>query len=113
MEPLTIIVGRDMDKDQADLLKGKNMNQPKNAFYVDTYEDVSKLLSPKNIELLKLIASFSDWKCVGELANKSNRKQEAISRDIKKLKTNGFIETKKDGKKTLIGPRFSKIIIEI
>ena len=113
MEPLTIIVGRNMDKDIDNLLKGIDMNQPKNAYYVDTYEEVSKLLSPKKLELLKLIASFSDWKSVGEIAKESNRKQEAISRDVKNLKANGFIKTKKDGKRTLIETKFSKIIIEI
>ncbi|MFA5763798.1 MAG: hypothetical protein WC915_03210 [archaeon] len=113
MEPLTIVVGRDMDKDQADLLSGKNVNLPKFAYYVDTYEEVSKLLSPKNLELLKLIVSFSEWRSIGEIAKASNRKQEAISRDIKKLKANGFIKTKRDGKRTLVEPKYSKIIIEI
>jgi len=102
-----------MDKDQYDLLQGKNIKLAKNAYYVDTYEEVSKLLSPKNLELLKLIASLSEWRSVGEIAKKSNRKQEAISRDIKKLKKNGFIETKKEGRKTIVTPKYSKIIIEI
>ena len=113
MEPLTIVVGRDMDKDWDDLISGKNMKQPKNAYYVDSYEKVSKLLSPKNLELLKMIASFSEWKSIGELSKKSNRCQEAISRDIKKLKKNGFVKTKKEGRKTIVEPKYSKIIIEI
>ena len=113
MEPLTIVVGRDMDKDWDDLFKGKNKNLPKNMLYLDTYDEVSELLSPKNIELLRMITSFSSENSVGELSKKSNRKQEAISRDIKKLRKNGFIETHKEKQKTIVTPKYSKIIIEI
>ncbi|MBT4192187.1 MAG: hypothetical protein HOE11_02675 [Candidatus Diapherotrites archaeon] len=112
-EPLTIVVGRDMEKDWDSFLSGKTKDRPKNMLYLDSYKELSDLLSPKNIGLLKIIASFPKGNSVGELSDKSKRKQEAISRDIKKLKKNGFIETRKDKQKTIVTPKYSKIIIEI
>lgn len=113
MESLTIFVGKDRDKDWDNLLTGKDKDQPKNTFYIDSYGELSKLLSPKNLELFRMIASFSNGESIGGLSQKSKRKQEAISRDVKKLKKNGFIKTHKEKQKTIVTSKYSKIIIEI
>jgi len=109
-EKLTIIIGGNADRDLEKLFQGK-FDQPTNTLYLDTYEKFQELLSPKKIDLLMQIANTKDLG-VCELAKKTKRNQTAISRDLKKLKKQGFVKTKKEKQKTIVSPIFSKIEIK-
>jgi predicted transcriptional regulator len=115
-EAFTIIVGGDMEKDWGDLFSGKNLTQSKNCLYLDSVEKLLELLSPKKLSLLKFLMDFQDEKnpkSVSDIANESNRFQEAISKDIKHLQKNDFVILKKDKQKVYAIPKHSEIIIRI
>jgi len=115
-EPFTIIVGGDMDKDLDDLFSGRNINQPKNMLYLNTVEQLLDLLSPKKLSTLKWLMEYQpsdNPKTISQIAKENNRFQEAVSKDIKELKKNGFVETKKDKQKVYAFPKHSEIIIKI
>lgn len=110
-EPLTIIIGGDFNKDLDALMKG-DRKQPKNVLYLKSYKHLLELLSPQKIDLLRELAK-TDKYTVCELAKKTKRHQEAISRDIKQLKQKGFVKTTKNKNTTQITPIFKKIEITI
>jgi predicted transcriptional regulator len=110
-EPLTIIIGGNPDRDLEKLFAG-DRTQPKNMLYLKSYKQFLDLMSPKKIDLLRELAKMEPY-TVCELAKKTKRKQEAISRDIKELKQKGFVKTRKEGQKTKISPIFKKIEITI
>lgn len=116
---LTIIIGGDEDADWKELFSGKPFNkikQPKNALYLDTYEQLSELLSPARIDVLRFL--MSDYKCecehsVSQTAKGLGRHQEAVSRDIAHLKKLGLVETKKSKQSTIALPKYAEIRIKI
>ena len=115
-EPFTIIIGGNARKDLDELLSGKplsEINQPKDALYLDTFERLHELLSPKKLDLLLALMENPKHCCVSETAAKIKRKQEAVSRDLKQLKKLGLVELKKDGQKTIPKPKFRKLEIRI
>ena len=115
-EPFTIIIGGDMEKDLDDLFSGKRTKQPKNCLYLDTVEQLLKLLSPKRLSTLKFLMEYQPQEnpqTISQIAKKSNRFQEAVSKDIKYLKEKGFVETRKEKQKVFAFPKHSEIVIRI
>ncbi|MBN2126909.1 MAG: ArsR family transcriptional regulator [Candidatus Diapherotrites archaeon] len=113
MNKLIIYIGREMEKDEKALIKGKNLNQPKNALYLNSFEELNKLLSPKRIDLLKYLIESGSDKTVNELASDLNRKQEAISRDLHYLKNLDLINLRKSKQSVLVSAEFDSIKIEV
>ena len=113
---LTIIVGGDMDKDLDELLTNpeKVAKQPENAFYVDTYAQLHELLSPSKIDLLRAIMTYDPRQepDVGNIAKKTKRKQEAVSRDLHALQKKKLIKLTKKGKHVLASTPFESIQIQ-
>jgi len=115
-EPFTIIIGGNPRKDLDDFFSGKSIDQPKDVLYLDTFEQLHELLSPKKLDLLKWLMDLpkNHGPCsVSETAKKIKRKQEAVSRDLKQLKKLGLVELKKDKQKTIPVSKFRKIVIKI
>lgn len=118
VEDLTIIIGGDFDADLQKLFSdGYDItNHPKNTLYLDSFEQLSTLLSPKKLDLLKYLISYAP-KCpcnsVSDIAKKTNRKQEAISRDLAQLRKLGLIKEKKEKQSVLVSAPFKKLIIEV
>ncbi|MBI4052951.1 MAG: ArsR family transcriptional regulator [Candidatus Diapherotrites archaeon] len=113
-EPFTIIIGGNEEKDLDDFFSGKSTDQPKDVLYLDTFEQLHELLSPKKLDLLKWLMDLpkNHKPCsVSDTAKKIKRKQEAVSRDLKQLKKLGLVELKKDGQKTIPTPKFRRIEI--
>lgn len=98
---LTILIGGDMESDYKELFSKKplkDITQPKNMLYLDSYEQLDKLLSPKKIDLLRYLIEAQEAdkpKSISDIAKALNRHQEAISRDINQLKNLGFVTLKR------------------
>lgn len=118
-ECLTILVGADMDSDFKQLFSGKpisEIKQAKNALYLDSFEQLSRLLSPKRIDLLRYLKNTQGSKrrkSVSEIAKKLNRHQEAVSRDVNYLKALGFVSLKRVKQSVYAMPAFNSIKIKI
>ncbi|MBU0662688.1 MAG: helix-turn-helix domain-containing protein [Candidatus Diapherotrites archaeon] len=117
---LTIIIGGDMEADYDELLFSKKplgeINQPKNALYLDSYAQLDKLLSPRRMDLLRHLMetqSKKKPKSVSQIARELNRKQEAISRDITRLKFMGMVVLKKVKQAVYAMPAYSGIDIKV
>ncbi|PIN85789.1 MAG: hypothetical protein COV47_00145 [Candidatus Diapherotrites archaeon CG11_big_fil_rev_8_21_14_0_20_37_9] len=86
---LTIVIGGNMEEDEKQLREDTDANQPQNILYLESYEQLNKLLSPAKLDLLRFIIQLSNDgldKSVSQIAKELNRKQEAISRDLQQLK---------------------------
>jgi predicted transcriptional regulator len=113
-EPLTIIIGGDMDKDDADLFAGKRLDQPRNILYVDSFEELSKMLSPKRLQTLQHLMRYQTAKkpkSISQVALETKRFQEAISSDVKQLNKLGLVDLKKEKQTVYAYPRHKSIHI--
>jgi len=114
---LTIIIGGDMEADYKELLSGKalkGIKQPKNTLYLESYEQLDKLLSPKKMDLFRYLVeaqSEEKPKSITEIAKALNRHQEAISRDMVSLKKVGLVILKKLKQTVYVLPKYSHISI--
>ncbi len=98
---LTIVIGGDMEKDEQAIWGDpeKAMEQPQNMVYVDSYEELYRMLSPARLDLLRYLIRMNHSKqpkSVGTIAIELNRKQEAISRDLHFLTAFKLVELKKN-----------------
>jgi predicted transcriptional regulator len=116
---LTIIIGGNEEADWKELFSDKpfsEIKQPKNALYLDSYEQLSELLSPAKIDLLRYLIGVQrekNPKSVSQTAKSLGRHQEAVSRDIARLKKLGLVETKKLKQATIALPKYAEIQIKI
>ena len=97
---LTIVIGGNIKSDYKALFSKKSLaeiKQQRNILYLHSYEQMDKLLSPKKLDLLLyLIEQQSGEKplSITEIAEKLNRAQTAISRDVNYLKKMGLVTLK-------------------
>lgn len=111
----TIIIGGDMDKDDELLFAGKPEGLPRNAYYLDTFEELNDLLSPKKMELLRHLMLYQRTtipKSISVIAKDTKRFQEAISKDIKHLRKLGLVEVRKEKQCVYPYPKFREIVIK-
>jgi predicted transcriptional regulator len=111
----TIIVGGDMDKDDELLFAGKPEGLPRNALYLDTFDELNNLLSPSKMELLRHLMLYqrsSMPKSISVIAKDTKRFQEAISKDIKHLRKLGLVEIVKEKQCVYPYPKFKEIVIK-
>lgn len=115
---LQIIIGGNYDKDFKNLLTGKVdlKKHSKNIIYLNSFEQLNKLLSPAKLDLLKYLIDFQDEKkpeSLSKISKELKRKQEAISRDIKQLNNLGLIVLKKVKQSVYALPNYKSIEIKI
>ncbi len=114
---LTIYIGGDMDKDERELLETpEGLNQPKNIIYLESYEQLNRLLSPKKLDLLRYLIQENkkgSEKSVGEIATELGRQQEAISRDLHYLKNLKLVDLRKVSQTVYPYTDFQSINIEM
>jgi len=115
---LVVYVGRNMEKDEKELLENpeKGAKQPKNALYLESFEELNKILSPKRIDLLWYLIEEKkkgQEKTVTEIAKNLHRKQEAISRDLHYLKSLKLIDLKKKRQNVFVFTELESINIQI
>ena len=73
---------------------------------------VSEILSEKRAELLSLIAKHPN-KTINELSEETNRKKEAISRDINILKKHNLVRINKKGRQKQVKTSIKYVLIPI
>ena len=116
---LTIYIGRDIDSDYKELFSDKpleEINQPRNSLYLDSYEQLDKLLSPKRMDLLRYLIETQAGKkpkSVSQIAKELDRHQEAISRDMGQLRKLGLVAFKKKKQNVYAVPAYSCIEIKV
>jgi len=115
---LVVFIGRNMEKDEKELLDNpeKGTKQPNNALYLDSFEQLNKMLSPKRIDLLWYLIEEKkkgQEKTVSEIAKNLHRKQEAISRDLHYLKSLKLIDLKKKSQNVFAFTELESINIQI
>lgn len=116
---LTILIGHDIESDYNELFSDKPISQiaqPKNAIYLDTYEQLNKLLSPAKIDLFRYLVEVQTEgkpKSVSQIAEALDRHQEAISRDINHLKKLGLVTLKRVKQTIYALPIYSCIDIRV
>jgi len=111
---LTIIIGGDMEKDWDNLLSNKQTKQPASVLYVESFEQLNKLLSPMRLDLFNYLISAQGElkpKSVSQIAEMLNRHQEAISRDIGQLAALKLVILKKIKQAVYAYPNYDSINI--
>jgi predicted transcriptional regulator len=116
-EKLTVIVGGDMDADERELLENpeKGMKQPRNVLYVNSFEQMERILSTKKLDLLRYLIRIGQTKkkkSVSTIAEELNRKQEAISRDLHFLHGLQMVSLTREGQSVYASTRFSGIVVQ-
>jgi len=114
MEKLTIVVGRDMLDDLKGLAKNPMANKnkyPKNAIYVKTPQQAMYWVTVEKLRLIQKMLSYRPDLTVSKLAELTNRKQEAVSRDLSELQLIGAIKKHKKGRKVFLEPKIDSIEI--
>ena len=116
---LTIFVGYDIESDYKELFSSKPISlvaQPKNAVYLDTYEQLDRLLSPAKIDLFRYLVEVQSKekpKSISQIAKALGRHQEAISRDIGQLTKLGLVALKRFKQTAYALPLYSGIDIKV
>ncbi len=111
IRPTEIKIGTIEDL-KREVLKGTKPKDDRHVIYVPDTAVLSKIISPKRMELLKTIKENPDMG-VGNLAKILKRKQEAVSRDIAFLRNWNIIETEYKDRKMVAKSTPGKIVIEI
>ncbi len=90
----------------------KRKGVDKHIIYVPDFAVLSRILSPKRLELLRAIKDNPSMG-VSDLAKLLRRKREAVSRDISFLRHWHVIETEYQDRKTTTTAMPEKLVIEI
>ncbi len=101
-----------VDDFKKEVLKETKGKDRRHVIYVPDVSILSKIISPKRIELLRTIKE-NPGVGVGELAKVLRRKQEAVSRDIAFLRNWDIIETEYENRKMVTKAMPGKVVIEI
>ncbi|MFQ5815766.1 MAG: hypothetical protein ACE5G7_04640 [Candidatus Hydrothermarchaeaceae archaeon] len=101
----------DMRKEVLEAMR-KEKGTNKHVIYIPDFSVLSKILSPKRLELLKAIKDNPSMG-VSDLAKLLRRKREAVSRDISFLRHWHIIDTEYQNRKTTTTAMPEKLVIEI
>ncbi len=101
----------DMNKEVIEAMR-KEKGTNKHVIYIPDFSVLSKILSPKRLELLKTIKD-NPGMGVNDLAKLLKRKREAVSRDISFLRHWHIIDTEYQNRKTTTIAMPEKFVIEI
>ena len=112
MKKFIIKVGGNLDKD----LREAWVNPSKElmgttTLYVKNALDAHQILSEERLDLMRHLITYSSKACISDLVESTGRKQEAISRDISILESQGMIQKNKKGRKVFIEPKIDSIEI--
>ena len=110
---VVLVIGGEMWKDLREMIDNpeKASKEPDLKIYVESVEQLSSILSAKKMNLLQYI-QFHKNLSVGEIASKTKRKQEAVSRDLHQLEHYGLVKLGKKGKHVYPEAKAKKITIE-
>lgn len=115
MEKLTIVVGKSMSDALKDIAKDPVNNihkYSKNAFFVKDANEAMSWITVEKLSLIQKMLSFKTEVNISDLAELTDRKQSAISRDILGLEAMGAIKKHKKGRTVFIEPKINSIEIK-
>ncbi|MFH0970846.1 MAG: ArsR family transcriptional regulator [Candidatus Diapherotrites archaeon] len=108
-----IKVGGDMMGDlRQNLQKPNRKLAGTHTIYIKNLEELFHLLTPERLKLTWELITNSEKYTICDLAEKTRRKQAAVSRDIGILHRAGLIEKKKDKQKVYPRTTFKEILIQ-
>lgn len=111
MNKLIIKLESEMNADIRRVFNPKEaINLPENTLYVKDAQQLSNILSSGKLLLLLDLKKSQN---VSEVAEKTGRKQEAISRDASILESAGLITKTKKGRQTYLKTKVKKIEIDL
>lgn len=115
MRKLRIRIGGDALKDMTKVMKDPSKGEPgTHTIYLKRPEELSELLSPKKLEMLRFILNYPDKpRTVTEVSKKTKRKQESISRDAAILEKHSLIEKIRKGRTALLKAKYDTLEIKL
>jgi len=115
MQRLIIKIGGDMRADMKNAFNHPSVDLGgTHTLYLKNSEKLYEILSPRRMDLLsQIINSQSSRITIGELAQKLNRRQEAISRDAKFLTKYQLIEKVKEKQKVYLKSLYSALDLQL
>lgn len=108
-------VGGNFRKDLREIFKNpRKGNTGANTIYLESWEKLAEALSPQRMFLLQKMLEYADQQLdVNALAARTNRKQEAVSRDLTALGKNGLITKTRKGKNVYPKLITKEIVIQL
>ena len=109
---LIVKVNADIDKDLREAwVKPSKELMGTTTVYLKNAIQANQILSEERLNLMKHILTYSSKACISDLVKSTKRKQEAISRDISILESQGMIQKNKKGRNVFIEPKIDSIEI--
>jgi predicted transcriptional regulator len=116
-EKIIFKIGKGIKKDIRKVFKNPSLLKSNtHAIYFKNWADLLDALSPKKMHLLQKLLNYTNKKKplnIQSLSKKTNRKQEAVSRDIRILEQNGLIIKNKKGKNVFPTLTAKEIVIKL
>lgn len=115
MQKLVIKIGGKMWKDVENAFKNPSKALGgTHTLYLKNSEELYEILSPRRMDMLvEIINAQSGRAAIGELAQKLNRKQEAISRDAKLLTKYQLVEKVKEKQKVYLKSLYCALDLQL
>ncbi len=114
MKKIIIKIGVKMEDDLKQIYENPKTGNPgTNTIYLKNVSELSQILSPQRLRLLKNLINEQKSESVTDLAKKLKRKQEAISRDLKILEKNSLVQKNKEKQETHAKTNYSTIEIQL
>ncbi|HLC92912.1 MAG TPA: hypothetical protein VJH23_04335 [archaeon] len=115
MKKLKIKLGGDAARDFSEILRSPSKGEPgTRALYIKSTKELYELFSPKKIEMLRLLLSYNGKpQMITEIARKTQRKQEAVSRDAIALEHWNLIEKIRKGRTALLKAKYDTLEISL
>jgi len=116
MKTLVIRIGCDVKKELKEVFENPKQKASPNThtLFLKDSNELYEILSPKRLELLRYITNHSlEENTITELAEKLNRRQEAISRDALLLVKYNIIQKIKDKQKVYVKAIYSALDIKL
>jgi predicted transcriptional regulator len=116
MKTLIIKIGVNAREDLREVFKNPKLNAKPNThtLYLKDSKELYEILSPQRLELLMFITSHPNVEyTINELANKLNRRQEAISRDTIMLSKYNIIKKIKNKQKVYIKALYNSLDLKL
>ena len=116
MKTLVIKIGVNAREDLQQVFKNPKLNAKPNThtLYLKDSKELYEILSPQRLELLRFITNHPNVEyTINELADKLNRRQEAISRDTIMLSKYNIIKKIKNKQKVYIKALYNSLDLKL
>lgn len=116
-EKIIFKIGKGIKKDIRSVFENpSSLKTDTHTIYFENWGDLLDALSPKKMHLLQKLLEYTSQKKpldIQSLSKKTNRKQEAVSRDLQTLEQKGLVVKNKKGKNVFPIPTAKEIVIKL